>query len=47
MAASICLLNHIKLAINVFLNARSWRSARGALIDLSDCYGPTAGSHVE
>jgi hypothetical protein len=40
--------NHVKLAINVMLNARNWRSARGALIErLSDCYGPTPGSHVD
>ena len=40
--------NDVKLAINVMLNARSWRSARGALIErLSDCYGPTASSHVD
>jgi hypothetical protein len=40
--------NHVKLAINVMLNANSWQSARGALIErLSDSYGPTAGSHVD
>ena len=40
--------NHIKLAINIMLNAGSWRSARGALIEhLSDCYGPTVGVHVD
>ena len=39
--------NDIKLAINIMLNASSWRSARGALVErLSDCYGPAAGSHV-
>ena len=40
--------NDIKLAINVMLNARSWPSARGALIEhLSDSYGLAVAVHVD
>jgi hypothetical protein len=40
--------NDVKLGVCVMLNAKSWPSARGALIErLSDCYGPTVGSHVD
>jgi hypothetical protein len=40
--------NEIKLAINVMLNASSWPSARGALVDkFSATYGPSAGTQAE
>ena len=38
----------VKLAVNVMLNARTWPSARSALIArLSDRYGPAVGAQVD
>jgi hypothetical protein len=38
----------VKLAVNVMLNASSWRSARAALIErLRENYGPSAAAHVD
>jgi hypothetical protein len=38
----------IKLAVNVMLNARSWRSARGALVEkLASRYGPSVGTQAD
>jgi hypothetical protein len=42
------LRKEIKLAVNVMLNASSWPSARGALIEkLASRYGPSVGTQVD